>query len=241
MKRGNNVQASTTAHTEPTSVLLSVAEQLKISLSTIARQAELAQLTGTASFRDIAAIGVQAGAAMTLVESYLLGLQLLHEQAELQLEPVSVSSILADTAHELHRYAQAHEVQVELHIAGKYEPVMAHRRGLKAALLSLGYELIGSQAPKQQMVMAAHRASGGIVAGMYGSYEELSTETWRRSLQLCGRAGQSLTAVSAGSSAGLFVANTILQAMSAHLRVGRHRKQSGLVATLQPSRQLVLV
>jgi hypothetical protein len=210
-------------------------------LSTISRQAELSQLTGTASFRDIAAIGVQAGAAMTLVESYLLGLELLHEQAQLELEPVSVSSALADTAHELYRYAQAHEVRVELHVAGRYEPVMAHRRGLKAALLSLGYELIPSQPSKQRLIMAAHRVPGGIVAGMYGEYEELTAETWHRSLQLCGRAGQPLTALSAGSSAGLFVADTILQAMSARLRVSRHQHQSGLAATLQPSSQLALV
>lgn len=230
-------------------LLSSVAEQLKVPLTIIARQAEAGQLVGTielSHLNHLLTMRVQADAALTLVDSYLLGLELLREQSSLDLEPVSVSSMLVDTAHTLDRYAKQYDVDLELHIGGKYEPVMAHPRGLRAALLSLGYALIESQAAqdtakRHQLSLAAHRTQHGIVAGVYGDYEQLSAEEWRRALKLYGRAQQPFMALSAGSSAGLFVANTILEAMSTRLRVGRHQRQSGLAATLQPSQQLQLV
>lgn len=228
-----------------TDLLLAVAEQLKTPLSVIARQAELEQLTGTAA--DMATIRTQTNAALTLVDSYLLGLELLRTQTNLDLEPVSVSSLLTDTAHDLYGYARQYGVDLELHIAGRYEPVMANARGLRAALISLGYVMIetqASQAPdkKRWLTLATYRSAQGIVAGVYGTYEDNpSAAEWRRAIELCGRAGQPFAGLVAGSSAGLFVADTILQAMSTRLRVGKHQKQGGLATTLRPSQQLVLV
>ncbi len=234
---------------EATELLSSVAEQLKVPLTIIARQAEANQLnaeTHPLHLSQMTAMRIQADAALSLVDSYLLGLQLLSEQGTLDLEPVSVSSLLADTAHSLDRYAKQYDVDLELHVAGKYEPVMAHARGLKAAMLSLGYTLIESQAAqptgkRHQLNLAVHRTQHGIVAGVYGDYEQLSSAGWRRALALYGRAQQPFVALSAGSGAGLFVADTILHAMSARLRVGRYQKQSGLATTLQPSQQLQFV
>src|SRR6476661_3212441 len=105
-------------------LLLSVAEHLKVPLTTIARQAELGQLTGRVELTDAAAIRTQATAALTLVESYLLGLELMSQQGSLQLEPVSVSSTLMDAAHDLDRFAKHYQVQLEVEVGGKFGPVM---------------------------------------------------------------------------------------------------------------------
>jgi len=225
-----------------TELLRSVAEQMKLPLTQIVRQVELANLG--AGPVDTQALQTQATVALTLVDSYLLGLQLLSEQASLALEPVSVASTLTDTAHELSRFAKQYNVGLEVHVAGRYEPVMAHHVGLRAALLSLGYALVEAQAAqggKRRLVLASHRGAHGIVAGLYGKYENLQASQWRRALELCGRAGQPFTTVSTGSGAGLFVADAILQAMATRLRVGRYHKQTGLAATLLPSQQLRLV
>ncbi|HSD55603.1 MAG TPA: hypothetical protein VLA92_00460 [Candidatus Saccharimonadales bacterium] len=227
---------------ETTQLLRSVAEQLKIPLATIARQAELGQLTGDASLTDLSAIRTHASAALTLVDCYLLGLQLIREQASLPLEPVSVSSLLVETAHELQCFAKQYRTTLQLHIGGKYEPVMAHQAGLKSALLALGYALLESY-PLQQdgyMTLAVHRTPGGIVAGLYGDFEELSSDAWRKALELQGRAPRPFGSIN-GNGAGLFVAETILQAMDTKLRVGRYRRQRGLATTLQPSQQLSFV
>lgn len=229
------------------SLLLSVAEHLKVPLTTIARQAELGQLTGQVELTDAAAIRTQATAALTLVDSYLLGLELLHAQKDsLELEPVSISSLLTDAAHDLDRFARHYHIQLEVAVAGKYGPVMSNPRGLRAALLSLGFALVEAQAAQdmqgpRRLVLAMHRTPLGIVTGMYGQYQALSTEHWRVALGLAGRARQPITALSSGSGAGLFVADTILRSMDTRLRVGRYQHQNGLAATFQPSQQLVFV
>ncbi len=238
--------ASKGAGTTVDDLLLSVAEQLKIPLTVIARHAELGQVTGDTSLVDSATIRVQADAALQLVDSYLLGMQLLREQSVLPLEPVSISSLLVDVAHTLERFAQQYGVHLELSIAGKYQPVMASGRGLRAALLSLGFALVEAQAAQthrkpRRVTLAAHRTPHGIITGMYGEYEALEPEQWRTALRLQGKAAQPFRALTPGSGAGLFVADAILRAMDSHLRVGRHDGQTGLAATLQPSQQLQFV
>lgn len=228
-------------------LLSAVAEQLKVPLTAIARHAELGRLTGQPDLVDVDVIRTQADAALQLVDSYLLGLQLMREQTQLALEPVSASSTLVDTAHTLERFARHYGVQLEVEVAGKFRPVMAHARGLRAALLSLGFALIEAQAAQdrtkgpRRLTLATHQTPHGIVTGLYGEYEGLTTEQWRSALKLYGRAPQPLTAVSAGSGAGLFVADAIFRSMSSSLRVGQYQHQNGLAATLQPSRQLQFV
>lgn len=225
-------------------LLTSVAEQLKLPLVNIARRTELAQLTGDIQPVELHAIHTQAMAALTLVDSYMLGLELLRNQETLNLEPVSISSMLTEAAHALDGYAKQYKVVIELEIAGKYGPVLGHRAGIKAALISLGHELIEIQAAHTQsarLTLAATRNAHGIAAGIYSDYEELQAAHWRRALELCGRARQPFTALTAGSGAGIFVADIILQAMAARLRVGRYHRQRGLVTVLRSSPQLELV
>jgi K+-sensing histidine kinase KdpD len=222
-----------------TQLLRSVAEQLKTPLTTIARQIELWQLAGIIKQADSVAVRTHTTAALTLVDSYLLGLQLIQDQGSLVLEPVSISSVLADTAHELDGMAKQYDTKLELYIGGKYSPIMAHAAGLKAALLALGYALLEGGG-SGTLILAAHRTAKGITAGIYGGYEQFSAQAWREALTLKGRVVQPLRTLS-GSGAGLFVADAILQAMSTDLRVGRHLKKQGLATTLQLSQQLTFV
>jgi hypothetical protein len=236
---------------EANELLASVAEQLKVPLAIIARQAELGALHGTqdGSF-DATTIATQADAALMLVDSYLLGLELLRTQTQLELEPVSVSSLLVDIAHDLHSFARQYGVKVELETAGRYGPVMSNARGLKAALLSLGFALVEAQSAQlvegagkkpARVLLAAHRTPHGIVAGMYGTHQTVSAGAWRRAQTLRGKARQPFAELGAGSAAGLFVADTILRSMESRLRVGRYLHAGGLAATLQPSQQLQFV
>jgi K+-sensing histidine kinase KdpD len=241
-------RAANAAGTEWGDLLSSVAEQLKVPLTVIARQAELSTLVGDATLLQPESVRVQADAALQLVDSYLLGLELLRGQTQLELEPVSVSSILVDTAHALTRFARQYGMDVEVEVAGRYEPVMAHARGLRAALLSLGYGMVESHAAQQnhpghyaRLMLATHRTPHGIIAGMYGTGDAVRTAQWRAALRLLRRAPQPVTGIVAGTGAGLFVADTIFRGMATHLRVGVWQRQRGLAATLQPSQQLQLV
>lgn len=225
-------------------LLLSVAEQLKLPLLQIARQAELARLTAQPA--DAERIQTTADMALHLLDSYVLGVQLATDEEKLfETEPVSISSVLYDVGAQLQPMAKAYDVKLDLHLDGKYGPIMAHRNGLQSALVSLGYALIealpATDRPQLRLQLAAHRCRYGVVAGLYCEAEELSTEALRQGRQLYGRARQPLTGLSSSSGAGVFVADALLHAMRSQLTVSHHHKLRGLGAILQPNPQMQLV
>lgn len=223
-------------------LLVSVAEQLKVPLTQIARRAELAE-SGVLPV-DARAVRTEATAALALVDSYLLGLELLTSQQSLELEPVSVSSLLTDVAHQLQPYAKHYNVTLEMTLAGKYGPVMAHRLALKSALLSLGHTLVVAGGAKEaakdrRVILAGHKNAQGIAAGLYGSLD-VEPADLRVALSLQGTARQPLASLH-DSGAGIFVADALAQAMESRLRIGRHNRYAGLAMTLLPSQQLQFI
>lgn len=223
-------------------LLLSVAEQIKLPLLQIARQAEAGRLTGET---DLRAIEATADMALRLLDNYALGIRLSFDQQSLEIEPVSVSSVLYDAGHQLDALAKAYGIELELSVAGRYGPVMAHRQGLQSALVSLGAALIEAlpalESPQLKLQLATHRCRYGIVAGLYSDTEQLTTEALRQGRRLYGRARQPLAGLTYTAGAGVFVADAILRAMRLNLQVSRHHRLYGLGAVLQPNHQLQLV
>jgi hypothetical protein len=223
-------------------LLLSVAEQLKLPLLQIARQSESGQLGGKTKLADIQST---ADTALRLLDGYVMGVRLNLEQSQLDVEPVSVSSILYDTGQELAAIAKSYGVTLELSIAGKYGPVMAHRQGLQTALVSLGAALIEAlpalESPQVKLQLATHKCRYGIVAGLYSDTEQLTVDALRQGRRMQGKVRQPLAGFSHTSGAGIFVADALLQAMDLKLQLSRHHGLYGLGTVLQTNDQLVLV
>ena len=222
-----------------------LAEQIKLPLLQIARQAELARTTEN-PLELLNTIEDTADSSLKLLDSYLLSLRLARAHASIQLEPVSVAAVLNETAAGLSHLAKQYDCKLELHLSGRYEPIMAHRAGLEAALTSLGYVFIEAQSAAARdgravIKLAAHRGKTGIVAGMFANMDGLSADMFKRARHLFGQAHQPLTQLTAGSGAGVFVADSLLASMSARLRVAHHQKLSGLAATFATSSQLNLI
>lgn len=226
-------------------LLNALAEQIKLPLLQIARQAELAKIVGNPQ-EHLSTIEFTAGTALKLLDNYLLAQRLSQTGSELLLEPVSVAVVLNDTAHQLHELAAYYQCALELHMSGRYEPIMANRIGLEAALTSLGYVFIegistSSGENKPVVKLAAHRGKNGIVTGMFAASEGLTTDMYRRARRLHGRVRQPLTGLTFNSGAGVFIADSLLSSMSARLRIAHHQKLAGLAATFMPSKQLNLI
>jgi hypothetical protein len=225
-------------------LFLAIAEQIKLPLLQIARGAELTKITG--NLDQIEAIEYTAASAMHLLDSYLLSAQLREAGESLNLQPVSLSATLQDVAHKMHALAAVHQCDLEVHIAGKYGPVMAHPAGLQAALTNIGQVFIDvhtqrSHRTRPVIKLAAHRTRQGITAGMFADIEGLNTDMFKRAKQLYGKARQPLAQLSATNGAEVFVADSLLETMSSGLRVARYQKLTGLAATFSPSQQLELV
>lgn len=223
-------------------LLLSVAEELKLPLIQIARQAEHGQMTGEA---DLARIRSAADTALGLLDNYVLGVRLAQAPENLDIESVSVSSVLYDTGQRLDALAKSYGVGLELNIAGRFGPVMAHRQGLQAALTSLGAALIealpAQESTQLKLHLATHRSRYGIVAGLYADTRQLSREALQRGRELQRRSRQPFMGLTHTSGAGVFVADTILRAMSLKLQPSRHHNLYGLGTVLQPTNQLQIV
>ncbi|HET6924907.1 MAG TPA: hypothetical protein VFH39_03705 [Candidatus Saccharimonadales bacterium] len=225
-------------------LLLAVAEELKLPLLQVSRMAEYGRLEdSTATLADIQ---TTADAALGLLDTYLFGARLaLDGDYGLQLEPVSVSSVLYDAGQQLDRLAKLYGVELELSISGRFGTVMAHRGGLQSALTSLGYALIEAlpnlQNGRLTLQLGAHRCRYGIVAGVYSEAEQLTTEALRAGRKLQGHSRQPLPTLTHGGGAGVFVADAILQAMDSQLTPTRHHRLYGLGTVLKPNSQLQLV
>lgn len=227
---------------EPQARLLrALAEQLKSPLMQIARSAELGRMVNPQD--ALPNIEYTADMALRLIDSYLLSVEL-KALPSLELEPVSVGAVLQDTIMRLQTLASHYDCNLDVRLSGKYAPVMAHRKSLEAAYMSLGYAFIEAapQADRHhQVIFAAHRSAQGLVVGVFGDQPNLSSDMFRRAKALYGTARQSFPALSGTNGAGVFVADALLGTMSSPLRTARHQKLNGLAATFLPSRQTQLV
>jgi hypothetical protein len=217
-------------------------EQLKLPLLQISQHIELARMGRPTRASHIETV---ANMALNLIESYQMSRQLLSEQLALIIEPVSVAAVLQSTVEKLQPFAREYSCELRLDVSGKYRPVMANRQSLEAAIASLGYSLIEMQAAsnvrRPQIVLGAHKSRSGIVVGAFGEQEKLTADMFRRSKLFYGNTKQSLPTIGHTSSAGIFVADSLFQAMTSKLVVAQHSKLTGLAATLLPSPQLQLV
>jgi hypothetical protein len=222
--------------------MVNVAEQLKLPFLQIQKQAELVKITGET---DLSSIEKSAGYALTLLDNYLLGLRLNHDKLKLTQEPVSISAVLYESGELLENLAKQYGVDLELNISGKYGPVMAHRNGLRSAIVSLGTSLIESigsqQNTKLKLHLATHRCRYGIVAGVYANNMDINTELLRQGRRIYGQARQPLANLTHTPGAGIFVADSIFKAMSLNLQASRHQRLYGLGAVMKPSQQLQLI
>ena len=222
----------------------SLAEQVKLPFVTIAHAAELSRLNPEPKELEslFKTIALTSEAALKLIDGYLLSVQL--QQASLPLEPVSLSSVLYDTAQRLDAYAKAHDCEIELHLKGKYGPVMARPEVVKTALESLAYSFIEAasrQGVKTRIALLAKRSGNGMTAGVYSDTDRLSSTLFKQAKVLKGKARQPLGDFSAGSGAGVFVADALFEWLKSPMRVSRFESLQGLAATLVPSKQLNLI
>lgn len=223
----------------------SLAEQVKLPFITVKHAAELlrAHPNKDELERLLQTIALTSSSALKLIDSYLLSVQLQNEP-RMALEPVSLSSVMYDTANTLSTYAKAHDCAVELRLTGKFGPVMARRDVVQSALESLGYSFIDAASKpgtKVKITLAVRRTKGGMSTGIYSDVNKLNSGLLKQARVLKGVARQPLGDFSAGSGAGVFVADALFDFLDTAIKVARFENLFGLAVHLQPSRQLNLV
>ncbi len=214
-------------------LLTALAEELKMPLIQIARDCELLELPDMQSRSEM---------AIRLIEGYVLGLRA-EEQVSFELEPVTLSSILQDAAHELSKTASQQGYIINIDIGGKYGPIMGDRRTLHHAFTVLGYELmqIPEEDIKPVLTLASHQSRGNIVAGVFTNNASITTDAFKRAKALVGAARQTMPQGPSTNGAGIFIADNLVRGLASSFKIARHHKQTGLAATFVPSQQLQIV
>ena len=223
-------------------MLSAIAYDLSLPLLQIKASAELKQN----SKKPSPDIGVLTQSGLRLIDSYIMALELRSNRQQLVLEPISINSLLADTAHDLQSYAKHYNTTINVEVLGRMKPILTNRSKLQSALYCLGCSLIRAQASsdakKHTVVLGAQRGrSDSITAGVFGSFSGLSDKAMFRARSLAGQASQPLPSVPAQNAGGILIADMLVSALYQPLKAARFKEYSGLATTFPVSKQLRLV
>lgn len=230
---------------EATALFSSLAEQVRVPFLQITHISELAHIKDDPIElkRLFNEIGISSKAALRLIDGYLLSLHLKQQQV-LELEPISIGSVFYDVAQQVDDYAKSHDCDIRLNIKGKNLPVMAQREAVESALINLGYsfiDAIASSDKKVTITLGSGKNSAGVSAGVFSDSSELTAELFKKAKLLKGVAKQPLGLFTAGSGAGVFVADSLFEALGRQLKVAKMQSQKGLAVNLDPSHQLAII
>lgn len=229
------------AFTTDERLLAGIAEQVKLPFIQILHALETIEEDGLESQKIIGSV---SQSALRLLDGYLLNVRLQRE-GQLDLEPVSVSSLLYDIAEALRTSARLNGCEIDLKVAGKYGPVMARRDVLFSALTNMGHsfiEALGSVEPgRRSITLSVRRTPSGILTGIYSDGVDISDSALVHAKKTMHHPHQPLVGFSSDSAAGIFVADSLFSRIEADMRTTSLDKQRGFAVTLQPSRQLSLV
>lgn len=215
-------------------LFFTLAEDLKTPLLRIAYQAELAlshEIQQTASD------------ALRLLDAYLLGAK---SQTVFELEPVSPAAVLLDVAHELTPQARRFDCELRISPHLSHATVLMHRQALLSALTAIGSVFIDAQGilgGNKSIELAAYKSRNGIAIGIFQSQaaQTINAQLLSKARSHVGNAARPFAGLASGAAAQLFVAEQLLQGMSATLRTARRGELSGLATDLLQSSQLQLV
>ncbi|MCA9344355.1 hypothetical protein KC946_00810 [Candidatus Saccharibacteria bacterium] len=219
-----------------------IAQNLRSELTKITSNIEYAQLSGDVSLLDDSKYSSQY--MLRLIECYLDFLD--QTNISQNVEPVSLSALLKNVASSMAPYAKWQQCDLDLNVAGRYQPVMANREVLNTVLTSLSSVFIVAQSEVKHkarpvITYAVTRSNKGITAGIYSNVEAINSAMLKKARNLYGKSGNPMSASVSNGSAGLYMADSLLNNMSYGLRVSKFHKMTGLSASFEPSKQIALV
>lgn len=163
------------------------------------------------------------------------------KQEQLDLEPVNISEIKDQIFHKI--YKDKSYENIRLNCGSKFiKPVLAHRLSLTKSLESMIYSVIDVAPDNSQSIdIEISRSPDGVKIGVYRDSFYIDANLLRRfrnNIQLSSRPS---SALSPFTTANLFIADTLLDAMGFNLRTSISKKRRGLSTTLPLSSQLKLI
>lgn len=165
-------------------------------------------------------------------------------QLHLELEPVSMGSIIQDVMHQLDPFAKEHDCTLRDSYTGASTLVFADRALARGALLAMGHAIIEGTTTEHNgrstVVFGARRFNDGQKVGVFSGDATVSTQHLTSTKKIAGGALQQCTGI-AGSGGGIVLADTLLRQMSSCIQASSYRRLPGVAAFFRQNTQLQLV
>ena len=231
----------------PSDLFLNLLQNIQHSILNISNQVDVIKLTKNHNNLDV--IKNLSQNTNHLIENYSLMINLLQNQQELSLEPVSLAAILYDVVNNLQSLAADYGVNLVFNNEGKFFPVLSNYVVLEVSLTSLGISLIEAlpalivdQSRQIELFAAIHRSKYGLVVGLYFDDQPiLSQYLINKSQKILRKSKQPLPMLSYSPASGLFLAKNILNFMNLDLKSSKHRNRYGVGVILPPIKQLAFI
>ena len=166
-------------------------------------------------------------------------------QTELALTTVSAAAAAQDVAHDLWQLSKTYDVELELDVTKRLEPVFANEAALKGALFGLASSLIIAKkmgGGRSRFVIAAQQTAPKTQRlGVYSPNGMIGPRTVHQVRQLSGRARAVAPSEIHNSGLGLVISDQLTQALGSELQRFVHRGQKGIGFYVPMSAQLSLI
>ena len=220
-----------------------LAEQIKLPLVQVSSMVEALDLASIQKIINDQKVIMEINqSALRLIDGFLLSVKLQRE-SQINLEPVSIGSLLYEVSESLYGYAKSNNCEIELDVANKCGLVMSHNQALKSALINLGYSFISAsdKSSRRSIRLVANHNNKGITTGVFSDSSALTKSLFRNSKRIKGLAHQPMASFSSDNATGVFIADSLFDSIGSTMKVSKRSGNTGLVTTLLPSHQLSLV
>ncbi len=239
----NNQEENLLLNGNDSSILGALANDLRAPLLQISYLAELAQATGSQT--SLSEIELIAKAAMTDIDSLLLGLRSSVGQLELPLQSMSPSAVIYDTLQTLSPYAKRYRCGLNADVQ-KRTIAMINPGALTYVLKSLSQTLIklgSGLSTKPMLHLDCHLVKGRPEVQLLfdGEIGELLKNSVNRAEQFSTVSKITKPQLISSGAASLFVVQQLVDSMQAKLKLISKSNSHGFSLSLMPSNQLSLI
>lgn len=166
-------------------------------------------------------------------------------QSELPLTTVSAAAAAQDVAQDLWHIAKAYDVDLQIDISKKLDPVFTNESALKGSLHGLASELIIARNPevnKQRVVIAVQQTSPKTQRiGVFSNDIKMSLAGVRRANKFAENSRMAAPKDLSSSGVGLVVSGQLVNLLQSKLQAFAHKGQPGLGFYVPMSAQLSLL
>lgn len=227
--------------------LVAAAHELKTPLAIISHLASALEdeATITPAQRAISLQRIQLSAERTmrlvqgLTTSYRLGEGQM--SLTLNLQPINLSQVCEEAAHEIMPFASAQNQELQLQLGGRSQLVVGDRELLHSILFNLLDNAFRHTPPKTAVSMNLRRRSETVRVCVHDNGPGLHPSDVTKLEQRLGKQMQPIVTRSSGSGLGLYIAGQLAQAMGGRIGVGRVSSGADFHVDLLHSRQLSLL